>query len=80
MAPPKKERCPLGHEYSPDNSYHHPTKGGRVCRECHRTQARESARRRAALRKVARTTIVVPQIAPQIAPQIDRPVWEIPVR
>lgn len=51
MAPPKKLHCPKGHEYTKSNTYHHPTKGGRVCRECHRIQARESARKKAALKR-----------------------------
>jgi hypothetical protein len=40
------ERCPKGHEYTPENSYEHPSRGGRVCRECHRDQNREWARKR----------------------------------
>lgn len=58
MAPPKKHNCPSGHEYSAENSYLHPTKGGRVCRLCHRDQARESARRQAIVRKKVRLGLI----------------------
>ena len=50
MAPPKKTHCPQGHPYTPENSYHHPTKGGRCCKQCHRQQARDHSRRTAALK------------------------------
>lgn len=33
--------CPSGrHEFTPDNSYFHPTRGYRICRECHKASAR----------------------------------------
>lgn len=41
--------CPANHEYTPENTYHQPKGGGRVCRECARAarrayKARQKAR------------------------------------
>jgi|ERR1035437_2549752 hypothetical protein len=38
-----KTHCPKGHEYTQDNIYVHPDKGGRECQKCRRI--REKARR-----------------------------------
>ena len=34
----RKTHCPQGHAYTEDNIYQHPSKGGRICRQCRRTQ------------------------------------------
>lgn len=48
-----KTRCPHGHPYSPENTYHPPS-GGRACRTCRSTRAAErEARDRAARRSAA---------------------------
>lgn len=39
-----KTHCPLGHEYSPENTYTYPT-GNRSCRICRRVTNRERKRR-----------------------------------
>lgn len=44
MGRPKAEVCPQGHEYTEENSYHHPTRNGRVCRICKREQGRETSK------------------------------------
>jgi hypothetical protein len=36
-----KTHCPRAHEYTPENTYLHPTTGGRHCRECRRINSRE---------------------------------------
>jgi hypothetical protein len=36
-----KTHCPHGHEYTPENTYHHPRpRGGRLCRSCRRARGR----------------------------------------
>jgi len=43
------DRCRHGHEYTPENTYMHPTLGRRVCRACQSEgQRRHRERRRAA--------------------------------
>ncbi|MFC3348222.1 hypothetical protein ACFOOM_12465 [Streptomyces echinoruber] len=46
-----KTECPEGHPYSQENTYVHPTTGGRLCLTCKRMTDRASqARHRAAQR------------------------------
>lgn len=49
-----KTHCPHGHEYTPENSYHHPA-GGRICRICIRKRNREKKAADVRAAKVGRT-------------------------
>ena len=42
----RKEACPVGHAYTPENTYRHPRTGHRRCRECGRIRDRIRAPRR----------------------------------
>lgn len=39
-----KTHCPQGHPYDEKNTYAHPIKGGRSCRQCHREKVRAAYR------------------------------------
>ncbi len=49
-----KTHCPLGHPYSPDNTYRQPNDAGRHCRICVRIKSRRQADKRRAARHAAR--------------------------
>lgn len=40
----KRDHCPQGHPYSPENTYHRPSTGHRECRACNRARHRKAAR------------------------------------
>lgn len=48
-----KTHCPQGHEYTPENSYHHPA-GGRICRRCNYERGREAQKRKSEALRVAK--------------------------
>lgn len=41
----ERPACPHGHAYTPQNTYVHPRKGNRTCRQCHALNSRRRRRK-----------------------------------
>ena len=48
-----KDRCPLGHLYSENNTYNYPGRAHRACRTCRREYMRKFRQRRQSLREAS---------------------------